>query len=891
MGNRRLTAPTSLVIRVNGRCRAAALRPGQCLRTALRDIGCTDVKMGCDTGDCGACTVLIDGEAVHSCLNPAFRAVGHAVTTLRGLGAEDRLHPAQQAFLDQGAFQCGYCTPGMIVTAAALAGRQSTDPDGVAQALKGNICRCTGYRRIGHAVRQLTGRTAADPVSAPYEARAVVAGEARYTLDADAPAGMLHLRLLRSPHAHARIVLIEAAPALAVPGVVAVLTHEDVPDRLFSTARHEDHRSDPDDTLLLDPVIRHVGQRVAAVVAETVAAAAAGVAALRVSYAVLPALLDPERAMDPDAPRVHGDKEAGRSRIAGPRRNLLAELHGGSAGFESALAGSEVTIDRTYRTQRVQHAHLETHAARGWIDEAGILTLRSSTQVPFLTRDALCRLFDLPRARVRVLCERVGGGFGGKQEMLVEDIVALAVLRTGRPVQIEFTREEAFVGAFSRHAMRIRVRAGVDRDGRLTALGIDLLSDTGAYGNHGPGVMFHACHAPLAIYRCAAKRVDARAVYTHTPPAGAFRGYGLGQGVFAVESAIDELARLAGRDPIRFRAANMIGAHDPLVSHGPPLQDLEIGSYGLDQCLARVRDALAVPEAEPLPAGGDWAVGQGVAIAMIETIPPHGHRADARLEARPDGSYALTVGTAEFGNGTSTVHVKIAARVLGVDSDRIALFRSDTASLGHDTGAYGSSGTIVAGQATERAAHDLLRQRADGAEGPLVGTGSFEGRMRSTSFNVQGFRVAVHRGTGALRILRSVHAADAGRVIDLAQCTGQVEGGVAQAIGAALTEQLLLDADGAISNPGFRNYHVPRMADLPRTEVWFADTHDPFGPFGAKSMSESPFNPVAAALANAIHDATGLRLRATPFRADIVHAALVAGGVTGAAAGSAGSRG
>lgn len=867
---------------VNGRSHRVRPHPGQCLRSLLRELGQTDVKLGCDSGDCGACTVLLDGVGVHSCLLPAFRALGREVTTAQGLGSAAAPHPVQQAFIDQGAFQCGYCTPGMVMTTAALATDLLRDrPLAIERALKGSVCRCTGYRTIRDAVRQGLdqreglGAPASEALGAPpHEAAGVVSGEADYTLDLPPPKGLLHLKLLRSPHAHARIVRIDTAQARAVPGVVAVLTHEDAPLLAYSSARHEDYRSDPDDTRLLDPVLRHVGQRVAAVVAESEAAALAGLAALRVAYEILPALLDPERAMEPGAPRLHGDKEAAVARIRDPARNLVAETGGETADVEAALAGSDVVVERVYRTQRVQHVHLETHAATGWLDAGGVLTLRSATQVPFLTRDALCRLFALPPERVRVVAGRVGGGFGGKQEMLLEDIVALAVLRTGRPVRLEHTREEAFTGAACRHPMRLRVRAGAAHDGRLLALDLDVLSDTGAYGNHGPGVMHHACHAPLALYRCAAKRVRGRAVYTNNPPSGAFRGYGLGQGVFAVESAIDELARLGGWDPVAFRAANMIGPGDPLVSRGAPEPNLTIGSYGLDQCLDQVARRLAEPTGGALPAGGDWQVGRGVAIAMIETIPPHGHRSEARIEALPDGTYQLRVGTAEFGNGTGTIHVQVAAGVLGVEPERITLRRSDTALLGYDTGAYGSAGMTVAGQATERAARDLAAQIQAGCRGALVGHGTARAGVRSTSFNVQGFEVAVDRASGRVLILRSVHAADAGRVLHLAQCRGQVEGGVAQAIGAAMTEQMKLGEDGCIANPSLRDYHVPRLADLPDTEVWFADTVDPHGLMGAKSMSESPFNPVAAALANAIHDATGLRLRETPFRPDAIWRAL-----------------
>ncbi|KMO41347.1 aldehyde oxidase [Methylobacterium variabile] len=889
---------------VNGEAHEVAPRPGQCLRTLLRELGWFGVKKGCDAGDCGACTVHLDGEPLHSCLVPAFRAAGRSVTTVEGLagpcgpqdGVPAQLHPVQQAFVAAQGFQCGFCTPGMVMTAAALDQSQRRD---LPAALKGNLCRCTGYRAISDAIAGIdepAGPPCDRSPPAPASA-AVVSGRARYTLDLDV-AGALHLKVLRSPHAHARVLRIDASAALAVLGVVRVLTHADAPDRLFSTARHENPADDAADTRVLDPVLRFVGQRVAAVVAETEAAAEAGCRALVVDYDVLPACLDPERALDPDAPLVHGRRPTGADAPPlHPHPNLAAEAHGEIGDVAAGFAAADAVHEGTYVAQRIQHAHLETHAAVGWRDPDGRLVIRSSTQVPFLTRDALCALFDLPRKAVRVECGRVGGGFGGKQEMLTEDLVALAVLATGRPVRWELTRTEQFTATTSRHPMRVRVRLGARADGTLTAIDLGVLSNTGAYGNHAGGVLHHGCNEVIAVYRCPNKRVIGYSVHTHTLPAGAFRGYGLSQTVFAVESAMDELARALNLDPFELRRRNVVRPGDPMVSTSLEPHDVQYGSYGLDQCLDRVAEALA---AAPPPAPPGWRTGSGMALAMIDTIPPRGHHAEARIALRPDGLYALSVGTVEFGNGTATVHGQIAAERLGTTPDRIVLRQGDTDAVAHDTGAYGSTGTVVAGQATLRAATALaatLRQRAAALLGtdpgscrlagdavvagdarvpladlaPAEALGRADGTPRSVAFNVQGFQVAVHPGSGELRILRSVHAADAGRVINPVQCRGQIEGGVAQALGAALYEDLGIDSEGRVATPSFRTYHVPAVADVPRTAVIFADTHDGIGPLGAKSMSESPFNPVAAALGNAIRDATGARLTATPFAPDRIY--------------------
>ncbi|MEU9081243.1 molybdopterin cofactor-binding domain-containing protein [Streptomyces sp. NPDC048357] len=893
---------------VNGRSFSEEPDPGQCLRTFLRALGHFGVKKGCDAGDCGACTVWLDGTPVHSCITPAFRAEGHEVTTIEGLGSPGDLHPAQRRFRDAPGFQCGFCTAGMIMTSATFTEDQKVD---LPRALKGNLCRCTGYRAIEDAVKGVTGVQKAEPgravgtsVGAPA-ADDVVTGLAEFTMDTRME-GMLHLKVLHSPHAHARIVSIDKSAALAVPGVHRVYTWEDVPRRRFTTAIHTDHLVDPDDTYILDRTVRFVGQRVVAVLADTVGAAEEGCRKVAVEYEVLPAVFDPEQAMADGAPQLHGSEDPfARDYV----HNLLLEIHSHIGDVGAGFAAADVIHEGTYFSPRVQHAHLETHGSIAWMED-GRLNVRTSSQSPSIAKVKLAYLFALRPDQLRVFCKRVGGGFGGKQEVISEDLAALAALDTGRPVCFEYTREEEFTTASPRHPMKLTVKLGAKADGTLTAFQVRNLSNTGAYGNHG-GETLYAGGSAVMIYRCPNKKYDAFSVYTNTVPSGALRGYGMTQPAFAVESAMDELALALHMDPLELRRRNIVRPGEPLVALHDGPDDVVFHEDGLGKCIDLVAGELARTADQPSPGPG-WLVGVGVASSMHETAPPTEHVSEAWLTLGDDLVYELAVGTVEFGEGTSTAHVQIAANQLGTTPSRIRLVQSDTDRTGFDTGAFASAGLFVAGNAVLRAANAVRDRVLDFAathtgvhvvmcsmddDGVVCGdervslatlvaearAGGIRftaarkayGSPRSVTSNTQGFRIAVHRVTGEIRVLYSVQATDAGVLINPEQVRGQVEGGVAQGIGFALTENFQIDADGVMANPNLRNYRIPTYADVPRTDVLLVGSSDSVGAMRSKGMAECCINPVAPALANALRDATGVRYRELPLTPERIYGRLV----------------
>lgn len=865
--------PDEIVLCVNGVDRADQAKPGEVLLTGLRRLGHTEVRAGCRTGDCGTCAVLLDGVEVPSCLVPLAECDGATVTT--AAGEDPPIDAARAAIRRNRGFQCGFCTAGFVI---ALGAQDAAPlrPGG----LRGHLCRCTGYRGLLQAAEELAGGTPETTAGVDLidpAAECVIRGVEPFTLDIRLDdVGVLEF--VQSPHSSAVVRSVDTGAALAQPGVRAVLTPFNTPSTRFSTARNTDREVNPDDQRVLDPIVRYVGQRVAVVIADDGVAARRAAELVEVDYEITPAVLTVAAALEPGAHLVHGDK------IGIPIEDLrIDRVESNTAVAESVCHGdparghqeADVVVTGVWRTPRMQHVHLEPHSAAAWLEDDGSITIRSATQVPHLTRNELCRIFALPPGRLRVHTARVGGGFGAKQELIVEDVLLAALLATGRPVSVELTRAQQFTLAPTRHAAEVGVTIGATNDGRFTVMELDYLLDAGAHGNHSRPVLRHGLSSGFGPYRCPDRRMSGRAVYTNQVPGGAFRGYGLGQVVHAVERAVDELAARLGMDPVELRRRNLLRpGESPLgLAVGRPL---EAANYGLPECLelavvaldsTRDRDASRdLREEFPLLGGdaADWALGEGLAIGATATIPARGHRAEARITLR-GSRFELRVGSVEFGSGVTALLQGLAAAELGVPADCIDVRLGDTDLVGQDSGTFGSASVLVAGRAVTRASSAMLAALADvtAAAVPEVMGEAWE-LPTSTVGNVQAFRVAVHRVTGVVVILDSVHALDAGTVLNSAQARGQVDGAVAQGIGAALSEMVVIE-DGRVTNASLRAYRIPQAGRFPAVRVFFADTVDPHGPHGAKSMSEAVINPVAPALANAVRDAIGVCPRELPL--------------------------
>jgi putative selenate reductase molybdopterin-binding subunit len=762
----------------------------------------------------------------------------------------------------------------------------------------------------------------------------LVTGRPAFTDDIHLP-GLLYGKILPSPHAHARIKHIDAGKARALPGVHAVLTYQDVPRVPHTTAGQSWPEPSPYDTYLLDSKVRFVGDRVAAVAAESRAIAEEALRLIEVDYEVLPPILEIEQAMAEGAPVIHDEPDS--KGIHDAQHNLAGYILKELGNVEEGFAASDLVIEREFRTQRQQHCPLEPHVTISWLDSDDRLVIRSSTQVPYHTRRQVAMILELPVARVHVIKPRIGGGFGGKQEMLLEDICGALALATRRPVKIEYTREEEFYMARSRHPQILNIKMGFQRDGTLMANKMTVVATTGAYGSHSSTVQGNTGSKVLPIYRTSNMRFECHIVYTNTPVAGAFRGYGCPQGYFAQESVVDEAADTLGMDPVELRKKNMIrlGDIDELsaqLGEGKKGLPRHIRSCGLPECLERGAAAIdwarkrkeysdvgpngVRPAGEcHSPKAAHLRRGVGVACSMQGSGIAGVDWAAALLKLNEDGSFNLQVGAADLGTGADTVLAQIAAETLGVTLDKIIVCSGDTDFTPFDVGAYASSTTIISGGAVKKAAEKvrdhLLRLAAKMLETPednltcrdntvvtkckceksvsmkdLAHFAMYKEKVQvmenASHFNTdspppfcaQFAEVEVDTETGLIRVLHLVTAVDLGVAINPMQAEGQSEGAVAQSLGYALTEEMVLDGAGRMLNPSFLDYKMLGPKDMPKLTTILVETEEPLGPYGAKSISEIPINAPAPAVANAVFHAIGVRFRKLPIRPEDVLRAL-----------------
>jgi putative selenate reductase molybdopterin-binding subunit len=987
----------NITLRINGIEHTIEAAPPVTLLAAVRGLGFYGIKFGDEQGLSGADTVLLDGRPVNAGSMLAAQAEGHDIVTIEALGEHPEqgwrktggLHPLQQAFVESGAIQCGYCTPAQVLAAKALLDKTpNPSEEQVREAIAGVLCRCTGYLKPVQAVlkaaavmrgdTEVGGQLAAsaDPFAFPspppaaglespspslvstsvmpkvvvtpqtetyqtvgkpekkVDAVKLVQGKPAFTADMDMR-GLLYARVLRSPHAHALIKRIDATKARELNGVAAVLTWQDIPRVVYSTAGQSDPIPGPLDTFSLDRKVRFVGDRVAMVAAETPEIAEKALSLIDVEYEILPAILDSRDAMKPDAIRIHDEPEYVNFADSNPEKNLAAHIRIDIGDVEKGFAEADEIFEAEYEVPKVQQAHIEPHVCVTYWDEDDRLVIRTSTQVPFHVRRMLAPVLNLPVKRIRVIKPRIGGGFGGKQEVLMEDVPAHLTIATKRPVIYEYTREEEFIGARSRHPMKVRMKTGVKRDGTITANSMYALSDTGAYGCHALTVTGNTGHKAMALYvgdgeyrRSPNIRFYADVVYTNTPPAGAFRGYGVPQGYWPLDRHMEKIARALRLDPIEFRLKNAIhpGEYHPFSTawnEGREPRPEIIHTVGLEQCVAQGRAAIGWDDKY---GNASWRQvesqphkrrGIGVAMVMQGTAIPYLDMGGASVKMNDDGSFNLLVGATDLGTGSDTVLAQMAAEVLGVPVEDMITYSSDTDFTPFDKGAYASSTTYISGTAAVKAAEkcaERIRVRAtmilglpeseaptirladrhaiapDGRTVPfteialdslhknnqeqIMGVASYVSPVSPPPFAAQFAEVTVDSETGAVTVDRLVMAVDSGVIVNPLTASGQIEGGMTQALGYAVCEEMRYDEKGNAIERDLDRYHIFRADEMPALETIFVETFEPSHPFGVKAVAEIPMDGVAPAVGNAILDAVGVNVDEIPATPERIWQAL-----------------
>ena len=887
------------------------VEPNKTLLSVLReDVGLTSAKDGCGHGDCGSCTVLIDGEPVKSCLVQVGKVEGKRVTTIEGIGTLGDPHPIQQAFVDVGAVQCGFCTPAMILTAKALLDKNPTPTrDEVASAISGNLCRCTGYKKIVDAVLHAAVLVKGAPRKESHAQDSTVVGKsvprlgamekavgiAKYGADLSMP-GMLHLKVLRSPHHHAEIASIDTSEAEKAPGVVAIFTAKDIPGQngfgIF----------DKDEPVLADGKVRRMGEAVALVAADTVKAARRAVGKIRVEYRPLEAVFDVSTALREDAPRIR------------PQGNVCFTRRVVRGDVEKGFAQADVVVENTYNTPLGEHAYLEPDAGIAYIDEEDRVVVHACSQsIHFDTRE-IAAILGLDAAKVRFIQATTGGGFGGKiVNVGFSGLLALAAHKLRRPVKLVTTRDEVFLTTVKRHPFEMRYKTGATKEGKIVACEVRILSAKGPYTVYANGVMTRAATQAVGPYDCPNVKIEATAVFTNGPTCGAMRGFGSPQVTFAMESQIDQIAARLGIDPLELRMRNAM-APGSRVATGQVLQAPVPFRDTLLAVREHYQEALAWAQQE----SGEHVrrgVGLGSMLFGIGKTSLN-NRSQATISLLQNGRVLVLCGASDVGQGSDTVLAQIAAAELGVPYNSVDINSTDTAIAPDADYTCASRQTYYSGNAVRTAAralkekilsassellgrssesliidrgHIVVKGSADKAmplgelaricakEGiPLAADGSYERATTRLDENGQGdpypvyvfgthlAMVEVNTKSGDVQVKHIVCTHDVGKAVYPVGLEGQIEGGVAMGIGFALTEEYVPD-----KTRNLRDYRILRSTEMPEITTIFVEIPEPQGPQGAKGAGESSSLPTAAAIVNAIANATGARvleLPATPKR-------------------------
>ncbi|MBS5063361.1 MAG: molybdopterin-dependent oxidoreductase [Hungatella hathewayi] len=746
-------------------------------------------------------------------------------------------------------------------------------------------------------------------VSAPVikkDAMALVTGKPVY-MDDLAPQGSLVVKVLRSPHAHAIIDEIDTDMAKKVPGIACVLTWKDVPGKRFTMAGQTYPEPSPYDRLILDRKVRFVGDAVAIVAGDNEAVVDQAMRMIRVKYTVLEAILDFHKAKDHDV-LIHPEENWRTLVLVGAhnKRNLCASSVEEHGDVDGVMADCDIVMERTYHTKANQQAMMETFRTYTYLDVYGRLNVLSSTQVTFHVRRILAHALDIPKSKIRVIKPRIGGGFGAKQTVVAEVYPAIVTWKTGKPAKMIYSRYESQIASSPRHEMEVTVKLGADRDGTIRAMDVYTLSNTGAYGEHGPTTVGLSGHKSIPLYSSLeAHRFGYDVVYTNVMSAGAYRGYGATQGIFAVESAVNELAAELSMDAVKLREKNMVREGDVM----PAYYGETANSCALDRCMARAKEMIGWEEKYPRRDMGNGKVrGVGVAMAMQGSSISNVDVASVSIKVNDDGFYTLMIGASDMGTGCDTILAQMAADCLECSVDEIVVYGTDTDISPYDSGSYASSTTYLTGMAVvktcetlkkkivEKAAKyldcdasllefdgDAVRER-DGErsismkeignrvmcsnEDALSACESHYSPVSPPPFMVGMAEVEVDKETGAVELIDYVAVVDCGTVVNPNLARIQTEGGLVQGIGMALFEDITYSDKGVLAQNSFMQYKLPTRQDIGNVRVEFESSYEPTGPFGAKSIGEIVINTPAPAIAQAVYNAVGVQVRELPITAE-----------------------